>query len=145
MITVPAALLKDTFETFRRCGRGRNECQVLWLSSWKYPDAITKIVHPVHAAHGGGFQVSSEWLNKFWLDLARQNLGVRVQIHTHPGLAFHSETDNQYPMVHSPGFLSLVIPTFGMGAVSLARAYLAEIQPNGDWSEIDVDSRLVVQ
>jgi hypothetical protein len=47
-------------------------------------------------------------LNQFWLDLVNRSVGIRVQVHTHPFEAFHSATDDGYPIVHSPGFLSLV-------------------------------------
>jgi hypothetical protein len=141
---IPAALLAKTFDFFRQCGGGRRECQVLWTSPWTEPATISEVVHPQHRAHGGGFQLSSDWITSFWLDLARAGHGVRVQVHTHPGLAFHSATDDQYPMIHSVGFLSLVIPDFALGPARFDRAYLAEISPDGDWREVAPHSRLEI-
>ncbi len=83
-------LLDETFRRFRECGCGRDECQALWLSPWSQPDIITKVVHPKHAAHFGGFVLDDAWLNDFWLELGRTKTGIRVQVHTHPGEAFHS-------------------------------------------------------
>ena len=82
------------------------------------------------------------WLNKFWLELADREMGIRVQIHTHPGAAFHSLTDDAFPIIHTPGFLSLVIPNFAMGPVGLSNAFLAEIQSDGHWCEVRCDERL---
>jgi len=141
---IPAALFEKTFEHFRQCGGGRRECQVLWVSSWDAPETITDVVHPRHLAHSGGFQLSSDWINQFWLDLARTNRGIRVQIHTHPFEAFHSHIDDAYPIIHTTGFLSLVIPDFGLGAIGLDRAYLTEIDESGKWQERAPESRLEI-
>ena len=133
-----------SFARFRECGNGRRECQVLWTSSWHSPDEIRDVVHPEHHAHGGGFTLDSHWLHNFWLKQAETNSGIRVQVHTHPRRAFHSRTDDRFPIIHTPGFLSLVIPNFGLGEPSFEGAYLTEIQPNGTWKEVPIASRLTV-
>ena len=142
---VPEAVLRETFAELRRCGGGRRECQALWVSAWTHPQRITRAVHPVHRAMGDGFELDGAWLSGFWQELARTKSGVRVQIHTHPGCAFHSPTDDEWPIVHTPGFLSLVIPDFAGGPVSFRNAYLTEIQADGEWRQVeDVASRLAI-
>lgn len=141
---VRQALLDETFQHFRDCGAGRSECQVLWLSPWDAPGVITRIVHSRHRSHAGGFQVDDLWLNAFWLDLARTRHGVRVQVHTHPSEAFHSETDDAFPVVHKTGFLSLVIPDHGSRAPSLDGSFLAEISATGAWTAVVPRSRLTI-
>lgn len=141
---IPSALLGKTFDLFRRCGGGRRECQVLWTSAWTNPSTISEVVHPQHRAHAGGFQLCSDWINRFCLELARAGRGIRVQVHTHPHEAFHSATDDDYPIIHSIGFLSLVIPDLGLGPVGFDRAHLAEIDPAGVWREVVPCSRLEI-
>jgi hypothetical protein len=141
---VPRELLARTFAHFRECGAGKRECQVLWTSPWADPKIITAVVHGEHLAHAGGFELSSQWLNQFWLELAEKNCGIRVQVHTHPVEAFHSRTDDEYPIVHSPGFLSLVIPRFAKGSIGFEEAFLAEMQPNGRFREIPIASHLEI-
>ena len=141
---VPQRILEETFSHFRRCGCGRRECQVLWLSSWDSPEIISKAVHPKHEAHVGGFVLDNAWLNAFWLELARENLGIRAQVHTHPGEAFHSAVDDEFPVIHTVHFLSLVIPRFGLRQIGLEEAFLTEIQDNGRWSQVAIAKRLVV-
>jgi len=65
-----------------------------------------------------------------------------VQVHTHPGEAFHSRTDDRFPIIHTPGFLSLVIPDYGLGPVGFAGAYLAELGSDGRWREVAAPARL---
>jgi hypothetical protein len=79
------------------------------------------------------------------LRLRKENLGIRVQVHTHPGPAFHSAVDDTYPIIHTPGFLSLVIPNFALGTVGFDGAFLTEIQPDGRWRQVDISKRLLVQ
>jgi hypothetical protein len=65
-----------------------------------------------------------------------------VQVHTHPGAAYHSTTDDAFPLIHSPGFLSLVIPRFAQGPIGFGDAFLAEIQPDGGWRAKSINDAL---
>ena len=142
---LPRRVFDETFNHFRRCGAGRRECQIHWIGPWATPHLITEAVHPKHEAHVGGFALDDAWLSDFWLRLANEKLGIRIQVHTHPGEAFHSPIDDEFPIIHSPGFLSLVIPDFGLGPASLNDAYLTEIQSDGRWRRVHIAERLVVE
>jgi len=137
-------LFNESFATLRDCGDGRRECEVLWVGPWTAPHTVTRVVHPLHESHGGGFQLNDAWITKFWLELARNGEGVRAQVHTHPGAAFHSHTDDAYPIIHTEGFLSLVIPRFAKGGPTLEDTFLVEIDNRGAWREVDPEARLHV-
>ena len=143
-LLLPARLLAETFEHFRTCGQGRRECQVLWTGPWAQPETITAAVHSAHCSHAGGFQIEDAWLNAFWVALAERHEGVRVQVHTHPHEAFHSPIDDAYPIVQTLGFLSLVIPDFGIGPVWFDNAYLCEITESGGWRMVSIADRIAV-
>ncbi len=142
---LPPHIVEDTFGHFRRCGAGRLGCQALWIGPWAEPNRITEAVHPKHRSHAYGFDLDDAWLSDFWFRLAEEGLGIRVQVHTHPTIAFHSDVDDAYPVIHTPGFLSLVIPDFAFGPVGFAGAYLTEIQADGSWSEVSIAERLVLE
>lgn len=141
---LPQKLLARTFAHFRECGAGKRECHALWVSPWDAPETIAQVVHGEHRAHVGGFELNRAWLHQFWLELGRTNSGIRVQVHTHPMEAFHSSTDDAYPIIHSVGFLSLVIPNFAQGPVGFDDAYLAQIQGDGTWREVPIASHLEI-
>jgi hypothetical protein len=141
---VPRVVLSETFKMFRLCGAGERECVTFWLSKWSTPYAINEVVHPNHSGHQYGFELDPNWLNDFWNRLADRREGVRCQIHTHPKTAFHSPTDDAWPIVHTSGFLSLVIPDFGMKCVGFERAFLAELNPHGQFCELPIHQRLVI-
>jgi hypothetical protein len=142
---LPRRILDETFDHFRRCGAGRRECQTLWVGPWATPNLITEAVHPKHQAHMGGFVLDDAWLSDFWLRLADDSLGIRIQVHTHPREAFHSPIDDEFPVIHTPRFLSLVIPDFALGPVGFDRAFLTEIQADASWREVPIHERLVVE
>lgn len=144
MYRLPRRMIDETFAAFRSCGAGKRECQLYWVSSWAEPAQLTRLIHPRHKSNFAGLTLDSEWISHFWLDLADQGLGVRVQVHTHPGEAFHSATDDAYPLIHEAGFLSLVIPGFAMGPVGFQEAYLTEIQPDGRWQQVRIEERLLI-
>lgn len=143
-LRVPAKVLHQTFAELRRCGDGRRECQVLWTGPWSSPNDVTTVVHPTHRALGDGFELDSAWLSNFWQRLTRTSEGIRVQIHTHPAAAFHSTTDDSWPIIHTPGFLSLVIPRFAQGDVGFSEAYLAKIGTDGKWESARVSDHIEV-
>jgi hypothetical protein len=76
--------------------------------------------------------------------LARENAGHEAKRRWTAQQAFHSASDDAYPIIHRTGFLSLVIPNFAMGPVGFDDAYLTEIQADGSWQEIPVAERLTV-
>ncbi len=115
---------------------------MLWVSPWTDPQRLTAAIHPSHTASAVGFRVHEGWANTFWGQLADRDLGVRVQIHTHPGVAYHSATDDAFPFVTMPGFLSLVIPRFAQGVIGFDDAYLTELQSNGSWRQVPISESL---
>lgn len=144
MYRLPRRMIDQTFATFRSCGAGKRECQLYWASAWDDPLVLTSVVHPKHKSSAYALSLDDAWITKFWLELADLAFGVRVQVHTHPGEAFHSQTDDAFPLIHVSGFLSLVIPDFALGPVGFERAYLTEVQSDGSWCQVPVSSRIVV-
>jgi hypothetical protein len=142
VLQVPEAILEQTFAQFRACGLGRAECVTWWLGPLAEPRVVAEVVHPLHTATAGGYDIAGPWQNEFWLRLASNELELRAQIHTHPGSAFHSSRDDSMAAIQTVGFLSLVIPDFGLGKSSLHGAYLAERAPDGSWLAISPSSRI---
>ena len=138
------ALLSETFEHFRRCGRGRRECQVVWVGPLDSPTAITRLVHLDHSASMTAFELTSSALDALWDDLAATGSTLRVQVHTHPGAAFHSATDDAYPISFRCGFLSLVIPNFAAGPVGFNGADLAQVNDQRQWRQVSIAEHLEV-
>lgn len=136
-IETAPGMLTETFEHFRRCGGGRRECVAYWTGPLDHLGRVDSVAHPAHRSTAGGYEVDSSWVTSFFLSLRRDRRRARVQVHTHPGQAGHSGIDDRFALVPASGFLSLVIPNFGLGPVSLDGAYLVRMDDMGNWLPLE--------
>ena len=74
-----------------------------------------------------------------------------AQLHTHPGRAFHSSVDDNHSISQRRGFLSIVVPRFGLrkfyGRQTLTGCSVNEHQGAGiwrEWNSAEVRRRLKV-
>ena len=132
---VRVEILEKSFETLRACGRGECECAVFWTGP-QDKDGVDGVEHPVHQRSPYGYDVNDQWLTDLWKRLVVSKQTIKAQVHTHPGAAFHSATDDRWPIVSQPGFLSIVIPDFAMGDVSLKGAWIGRLGEDGTWRRV---------
>jgi hypothetical protein len=116
-----------------------------WCDSLDQPGLLTRVVHPVHHAGHGGYEVDSAWVTQFFLGLRSSRETVRVQVHTHPHAAGHSAIDDRFALAPANGFLSLVIPDFATGPAVLAGTVLVRMQPDGTWTPVLPEEALHVE
>ena len=142
MLNVAPGIWQRTLEMLRTCGRGRRECVVFWLGPASQPALVNAAVHADHLSTAGYFEVDPTWLAHFWVELGNTARSVRAQIHTHPGPAFHSHTDDEGAIIQVPGFLSLVLPKFAMDDNCLDGAFLAWLDEAGRVRPIPIEKGL---
>jgi len=142
-LQVGEGLLRETFATFTRCGAGRRECVAYWTGPQEDPQMVDEVLHPVHQARPDFYEIDQAWLHRAFRELARDGRAIRAQVHTHGGLAFHSRTDDAFPVVQTAGFLSLVIPGFATRGVSLDGAYLARLGRDGRFTSVEPAEQLL--
>lgn len=142
MLRVTSTVLPDSFEILRSCGRGLAECVVYWLGPSGDANLVDEVVHPRHSAHVGGYDVDGAWQNQLWLRLAREDRRLLTQVHTHPAAAYHSQRDDAMAALQTPGFLSLVVPDFALGEISLHGTHLAERAADGSWVSVDPTQKI---
>ncbi len=115
---VPASVVADTEAALREAGRDGYERFVLWSGNLDGTDFLVRTTHvPPQRAYslpdGLCVRVDGPALHALnvWLFDHKEVLGV--QVHSHPTDAYHSETDDTFPVVTGLGGMSLVIPDFG--------------------------------
>jgi hypothetical protein len=136
-------IVRKTFCTLRECGFGECECAVYWTGPLGQ-DSIDGFEHPAHKRSPSGYDVDDNWLTEFWKHLAASKRSVKAQVHTHPGQAFHSSTDDKWPIVSQAGFVSIVIPDFATGEPSLDRAWVGRLQADGTWRRLGSAGEAVI-
>ncbi len=85
------------------------------------------------------YAVDSEELHKLNMWLYDHEMQLIAQIHSHPNIAFHSEADNRYPIVDTYGGISIVVPDFAMGNISLSEAAIYRLSLNNSWNKLSSD------
>jgi hypothetical protein len=115
---VPQTVIEQTESQLRAAGLTHSECFVLWSGVQDQDIFHVLAAHvPRQTAYrfsdGLCVRVEGDELHRLnvWLYEHRQRLAV--QVHSHPTEAYHSETDDTYPIVTVRGGLSLVVPDFG--------------------------------
>ena len=141
-VRLASSALDETFRILRVCGRGECECAAYWIGP-SDADSVNGVEHPVHRRSPFGYDINDTWLTDFWKYLAESRQSVKAQVHTHPGEAFHSASDDRWPIVSQAGFLSIVIPDFARGNVSLTDAWIGRLQEDGSWGQVLVADEAV--
>ena len=137
MLFVPEAVLIKTLERLSACGQGRSECVVYWTGPAGTQATADGWLHPAHRQSAFGYEVESTWLTRNLFQLAVEKRSIRAQLHTHPSAAFHSETDDRWPIVSQPGFLSIVVPGFGRGKSARTEEWwVGRLSGDGQWEEL---------
>jgi len=82
--------------------------QVAHVSDVLVPDQV-----PIRDEDGVGYFVPGEALAKLNRELYARGVRLLAQLHSHPGEAYHSTTDDRYAIVTEEGGFSVVVPSFG--------------------------------
>jgi hypothetical protein len=143
VLSLATGVWEATIEQLQQHGGGRNECVVYWLAPQNDLGQVDEIVHPDHLATPVHYAPTQDWLNRFFAGLVRTQKSVVAQVHTHRTRAFHSATDDQFPLIHTPGYLSLVVANFAHAPIRASDLFLVEVDPDGRWTEVDSRARIV--
>jgi hypothetical protein len=139
---VPNHVLEPTLEFLADAGKAGYEGFVVW--GGKIIDdetlAFTSCYVPKQTAHktASGLLVTVDGESLFQMNRSFYQEGeiAAGQVHTHPTDAYHSETDDHFPLVTLRGALSLVIPDFAKKARrSIDRWAWYRLVDHGVWAE----------
>jgi hypothetical protein len=114
---VPAEVVSKTEWHLRRAGERGLELFVLW-SGLLEGNRLT--IHTAHVPHQTSYQlegglmvrVDGEALHALNAWLYQHHEILAAQVHAHPTLAFHSNTDDTFPIVTAEGGVSIVAADF---------------------------------
>lgn len=144
-VVVDRKVVDSTLKVLREFGTHRLEGLVLWLGNIEPGTAhVTRAFipdqQPVADEDGVGYFVGGETLFELNRGLAETGLRLIAQVHSHPGRAYHSETDDRYAIVTADGGLSLVVPNFGRAPADPA-AWAVYRLSRRQWCELAAEER----
>ena len=132
--------LEDARVHFEDCGtRGLEGTAML---AGRPEVGITRCFVPDQIGRRTRFGVSVEVTEQGKLQLAgalRKHERWMARIHSHPGEAFHSDTDDDNPGLTAEGALSIVVPFFGLGLSRGLEACAIYVYRNGQWISVSDD------
>lgn len=113
-IDITKSILNSTFEFLQKYGQEDLESHALWVG--QKTDTVFRVSDvwfPKQTNTPISYEVPEEEEFRINKKLNNESLILMCQIHTHPGDAFHSNTDDEGSALVLPGSLSIVIPDYG--------------------------------
>jgi len=140
-ITVPRSCVEQVHAHLRRVGAHGHEGLGLWVGgqngpSFRVSQALIPAQRHIRTADGICVITGPEELHRINVWLYKQRLVLIAQIHSHPGRAYHSSTDDAYAVATTVGCLSLVVPNFAREPFELRRAASYRLDGRGTWREV---------
>jgi len=137
-LRVRRSMTETTQEHLRHAGSLGAEGMVLWAGrareqAYEVEEVLIPKQYGVRTEDGVCVVVDGDELFRINVHLHDEGRTMIAQIHSHPGDAYHSETDDAYPIVTTVGALSLVVPDFGRGPFDLARCATYRLLPDRGW------------
>ena len=147
---VPLELVDQTLEPLQKAGRKGYEAFVLWggrldesgyrlvFESAYFPSQTTS-----RAEDGLLVVVEGDALFRVNRAFYKEGLTLAAQVHSHPTDAYHSDTDDAYPLMTLVGGLSGVVPDFGRGGRDRLEDWAwYRLVGAGEWAAVGNETRL---
>lgn len=143
-LTISRQLVDETQELLRPPGAQGFEALVLWAGRSRAGDSgiinVELVLMPrqrgVRSEDRVSVIVDGDALFEMNVALSERGLRLVAQVHSHPGEAYHSETDDRYSVVTARGGVSIVIPNFARGAFALDSCAVYQLGDGGVWAEV---------
>jgi hypothetical protein len=125
----------------RDVGRQGYEGLGLWVgrqlgSVFEVDQAVIPAQRHIRTADGVCVITDAEELHRINVWLYRNGLTMIAQIHSHPGRAYHSSTDDKFAVATTVGCFSLVVPDFATGPFEIGRLASYRLNSSGSWREL---------
>jgi proteasome lid subunit RPN8/RPN11 len=139
-IILPVRFVNYVYEHLRTAGEAGVECVALWLGRqegnlFTVYSCVVPAQNGYRLEEGLLYNVGGEELHRINKWAYEQQIVLFAQIHSHPGRAYHSETDDAYPIVATLGGFSIVIPNFGSDPIDIKYWKVYRLQTDG-WKEV---------
>lgn len=131
-----------------QAGKLRKEGLVFWSGTLNGDVAnIKTVICPETIATCVSAKLSRNGLEYIYNTIKKNNEFLFIQVHSHPGIAFHSDDDDNEAISFKKGFISIVVPYFGKYMEDLSSCLIFEHIGNSIWKELDkkiVESRFQI-
>ncbi|MBI3218555.1 MAG: Mov34/MPN/PAD-1 family protein [Bacteroidetes bacterium] len=145
-IRIPDSCIAEAYKHIRLAGLKRLEGVVLFAGSYhegEFMFEVKETIVPkqlsVSLEDGLLYAVDGDELHRINVYLHMSGQTLLAQLHSHPTEAYHSLTDDAYPIVTKVGALSIVVPNFGMEEFALDKWAVYRLDDEANWEELAVE------
>lgn len=140
-VRVPRNCANAVHTHMRKVGRDGFEGLGLWAGRqsgdvFTVEEAVIPAQKHIRTEDGVCVITEAQELHRLNVWLYRKKLSLIAQIHSHPGRAYHSSTDDQYAVATTVGCFSLVMPDFATGPFAIDRLASYRLDASGAWRGI---------
>jgi hypothetical protein len=140
-IIVPLDSINMVYEHLRKAGESGMEGVALWAGSAVESFFVvgTAIIPRQIASRlddGLLYSVEGDELYRINVWLYNNDMTLVAQLHSHPAEAYHSETDDAFPIVAVLGGISIVIPWFAAYPFDLSDWAVFRLKEHSGWTEL---------
>ena len=134
---VSKSALEKTIEFLKISEKEQSEVVILWSGEIKGRTARIKTAWlPFQYSDVGFFMIPGDELFKLNRSIFEYGERLVAQVHTHPTLAFHSDTDSEYSVTSMENGLSIVVPHFGATNINSYLECAYYIYKDGKWVKL---------
>jgi hypothetical protein len=145
--------LEQAYSFLKAAGKESFEAVALFAGSIEGGHAIIKeAILPLQKSYklesGLMYAVDGKELHRINVWLYENKMSLLAQIHSHPKEAYHSETDDEFPIVATIGGLSIVVPNFAKGNLNHMNWAYYRLSVDAEWSELsesDIDNLIEIK
>lgn len=135
--------IKEAYSFLRKTGKKSYEAVALFAGQVEGNKVFIKeVIYPMQKSsrsfYGLNYKVDGEELHRINLWLYKNKLKLVAQIHSHPKEAYHSETDDEFPMITTLGGLSIVVPFFAKSPLNYLEWAYFRLLSETRWEELNL-------
>lgn len=143
-VLVPRACANQVHAHLRKVGRDGYEGLGIWVGrqegrSFRVLQAVIPVQQHIRTPDGVCVIMGPEELHRINVWLYKQGLSLIAQIHSHPGRAYHSSTDDAYAVATTVGCFSLVVPNYAREPFDIGRLASYRLDAGGTWRALTPD------
>ena len=139
-VVVPRHAITTAVEFMRAAGRLGCEALALWVGAFeqdvlKVTEAYIPDQRCIKSDSGLLVHVDGDALHTMNVWLFEHERTIVAQLHSHPTDAYHSETDDAFPIATKLGGFSIVVPRFARDDFDLYACAVYRLETDG-WSKL---------
>lgn len=141
-IEVPRSAVEEAIAHLREVGASGYEGFSLWAGKvqgqlFRVEQNIVPIQYGQRSPDGVCVRVGPEELHRVNVWLYQNGMVLIAQLHSHPTEAYHSDTDDAFPIATTVGSFSIVVPNYARGPFCFKKCAIYRLMPRRGWVFVD--------